>query len=227
MFEGIDRIYHLLLIGQSNGFDEHINDPGMDLLLYVTIFLCVLTILFVGYKISIGREHLTKVTTRWILLISFLFISPIVYLSSMGIAIQNSKSVEFCNSCHPMEAYVDALSETDSEHISALHYQYRWIAEHQCYSCHTDYGLFGAAGSKIDGINHFVSYYIIGYDTPIKIRGTYNNERCLFCHAPVESFQDIDEHQENAEEIRSSDMSCFGADCHVSPHPKEAADGDE
>lgn len=195
-------------------------DPGLSLIKNIALFICIITILIVGYKTLIRRNTLTHPTTKWVLLIAFLILSPLAYFLNLGVAVQESKPVSFCNSCHPMEAYVEDLTNPDSELLAALHYQYRWISDHQCYTCHSDYGIFGDAQAKIAGIRHFWSYYIAGYETPIKIRGTYNNERCLHCHAPVRDYQEVPEHEDNKEAIEASKMSCIGAECHVSPHPK-------
>jgi nitrate/TMAO reductase-like tetraheme cytochrome c subunit len=197
-------------------------DPGMRLISYVALGLCLLTIVLIVYKIIfLRRDASIGITTRWIFLITFIILSPLTYFISFGIGIEKSKPVEFCNSCHIMNSHVDDMKDPDSESIASLHYKYRWISDDQCYTCHSDYGLYGAVGAKFAGVRHILNYYVMGYPKTLEIRGTYNNERCLFCHAPVESYQDIEEHQEYAAEIKSSEQSCFGADCHVSPHPDE------
>jgi len=73
------------------------------------------------------------------------------------------------------------------------------------------------------GLRHVWHYNVGGYEVPLKIRGTYNNQRCLFCHGPVKGFQEESEHEKNMAAIASSQKSCISAACHVSPHPKEAA----
>lgn len=197
-------------------------DPGMRLISYVAFGLCLLTIVLVVYKvITLRRNTSIGVTTRWIFLLTFIILSPLTYFISFGIGIEKAKPVEFCNSCHIMKSHVDDMKDPDSESIASRHYNYRWISDDQCYTCHSDYGLYGAVGAKIDGIRHIMDYYILGYPKKLKIRGTYNNERCLFCHAPVKDYQDVEEHEKYAAEIKSSEQSCFGADCHVAPHPDE------
>ena len=114
----------------------------------------------------------------------------------------------------------------DSEHLAAQHFQYRWIADHQCYTCHSDYGLFGDVEAKLAGLRHVWFYTLGGYEVPLKIRGTYDNQRCLFCHGPVKSYQEIAEHEKNAAAIAASATSCIGGACHVGPHPKAAARGE-
>ena len=185
--------------------------------------LCAIAIGFIVWGIARPGEAKGDPHARWILLIAFLIVSPLAYVLNFGLAIEGSKPVEFCGSCHVMDPYVADLRNPDSELLAAQHYQYRWIADHQCYTCHSDYGLFGDANAKLSGMRHFWHYYIAGWDEPIKIRGTYNNQRCLFCHGPVKGFQEEKAHKANMDAIARSEKSCIGGDCHVSPHPKAKA----
>ncbi|GIW47076.1 MAG: hypothetical protein KatS3mg078_0953 [Deltaproteobacteria bacterium] len=203
-----------------------LQEPGasMGFINWMIIVLCALTIALIAYVLLLrrGRRIVDDSTSKWLLLIALILLSPIVYLVYFGIAFEESKTVSFCNSCHVMNGYVKDLIDPDSETIAALHYQYRWIADNQCFQCHSEYGIFGNLAAKFSGIRHIWSYYIVGYETPIKLRGTYNNQVCLHCHGPVRSFQDVDEHKEYLKDLEANKQSCFGADCHVSPHPKEA-----
>jgi hypothetical protein len=101
-------------------------DPGMKLISYVALGLCILTIVLVLYKIIfLRKDHLIGVTTRWIFLITFIILSPLTYFISFGIGIEKAKPVEFCNSCHIMNSHVDDMKDPTSESIAALHYKYR------------------------------------------------------------------------------------------------------
>lgn len=165
--------------------------------------------------------------TRWFLFMGFVIISPFILLMNYQKGIQESKLNEFCNSCHIMHGYIDDLEDPDSDRLASVHYQYRWISGYQCYTCHSEYGLFCTAKAKLSGIGHIWAQYFVGYDTPLKIRGTYNNNICLHCHGPVLDFQDIEEHEENMDKLEQNLTSCLGADCHVSPHPKNAWETDD
>lgn len=195
-------------------------DPGGTLLRIGVLGLAVLSLAIVAYYTLVRGVRATDVGTRWALMLAFVVLSPLVYFLNAGLAIQGSKPVEFCNSCHVMKPYVDDLENPDSERLAAQHYQYRWIADHQCYTCHSDYGLFGGVEAKLAGLRHYVKYYITGYERPIKILGTYDNQRCLHCHGPVASYREIAEHQKNEHAIATSEMSCLGSNCHVRPHPE-------
>ena len=200
-------------------------EPGSLFVRTAVLILCLIAIALVAWYAILDRRPSADPTMRWVLLVAFLILSPLVFALSFGLAIESSKPNTFCDSCHVMNPYVADLRNEDSEHLAAMHYQFRWIADHQCYTCHSDYGLFGDAGAKLAGLRHFWKYYFTGYDTPLKIHGRYNNERCLFCHGPVKSWREVPEHQKNADAIATSETSCIGANCHVSPHPKQAAAG--
>ena len=199
------------------------DEPGLRTIRIGVFCLCAVALGLVAYCTLFRRSGPMEPATRWMLLVAFLALTPLVYALNFGLAISGAKPVAFCNSCHVMNAYVADLENPESEHLAAQHYQFRWIAEHQCYTCHSDYGLFGDVEAKVAGLRHVWFNYVAGYTTPLKIRGTYNNERCLFCHGPVKAYREVPAHQKNEATIATSETSCIGAKCHVSPHPKSAA----
>jgi hypothetical protein len=47
----------------------------------------------------------------------------------------------------------------------------------------------------------------------LKIRGTYDNQRCLFCHGPVKTYRGVPEHARNAAAIANREFERLaGAD---------------
>ncbi|SRR5579875_1549373 len=225
MLKGIDlfQLAGILLSEKGNAFAP---DAEMGWINRLVMVLCILTILLVGYTIFLrGKNKITDVTSKWLLLIGFIILSPLIYFINFGVSFEETKPVSFCNSCHVMEPFVKDLTDPDSEHVAAQHYQHRWIADNQCYQCHTEYGLFGTAKAKMSGIRHIWKYYIAGYEKPIKLKGTYDNHICLHCHGPVEGYQTVKEHKNYLKDLELNKQSCFSMDCHVSPHPKEAALG--
>jgi cytochrome c nitrite reductase small subunit len=211
----------LVLTQATEGADPC--EPGLNTVRVAALALSLLALGLVGYYTLLRRSQPLEPATRLMLMIGFLVLSPLAYAINFGLAISGAKPVAFCNSCHVMNAYVEDLQNPDSEHLASLHYQSRWIAEHQCYTCHSDYGLFGGVEAKLAGLRHIWFYYVAGYELPLKIRGTYDNQRCLFCHGPVKAYQEVPEHEKNAAAIASSGKSCVDGNCHVSPHPKSAA----
>ncbi len=202
------------------------DEPGFAAIRIAAFVACLAAIGLVARATLAQRSGPMEPAHRWMLLIGFVVLAPLAYLLNAGLAISGAKSVAFCNSCHVMHGYVKDLQDPDSEHLAAQHFQYRWINDHQCYTCHSDYGLFGDVDAKIAGLRHVWFYTLGGYELPLKIRGTYDNQRCLVCHAPVKSYQEIAEHEKNAATIATSATSCIGGACHVAPHPKAAARGE-
>ncbi|MCC6765506.1 MAG: NapC/NirT family cytochrome c [Deltaproteobacteria bacterium] len=214
----------LVITRATDGVD--LGEPGLHTVRAAALALCLLALGVVAYHTLIrpffGSDRMEP-SSRLAMLIGFLFLSPLAYVVNAGLAITGAKPVSFCASCHVMDGYVQDLQNPDSEHLASLHYQFRWINDHQCYTCHSDYGLFGDVQAKIAGLRHVWFNTTGGYELPLKIRGTYNNERCLFCHEPVKAYREVPEHEKNAAKIATSERSCIGGDCHVSPHPKAAA----
>jgi len=207
-----------------NPFEQSVNaanGSGLSLVGWIVLILSFICIFLIIRIIVQDPKKVTKPFGKWLLLLIFFVLSPMIYLLNFTVAVEDSKTVEFCNSCHIMNGYVNDVEDPDSEYLASMHYQYRWIAGDQCFTCHSDYGLFGNAKAKMTGIKHVWAYYT-GYKTPIELYDTYNSHICLRCHAPVISFQEIEEHEENASEIISNEMSCLGMDCHIRTHPDEA-----
>jgi nitrate/TMAO reductase-like tetraheme cytochrome c subunit len=135
---------------------------------------------------------------------------------------QAMETVESCGGCHAMTPFVDDLKDPKSEALAAVHYKNRYIQENHCYTCHTDYGMFGTASAKMAGVGH-IYYYVTGrYTVPIKIASPYPNARCLGCHGESQKFLTSAGHpKEDQPKLVAGAMSCL--DCHGPPHtPKEA-----
>jgi nitrate/TMAO reductase-like tetraheme cytochrome c subunit len=211
-----------LALTQATGGPDP-GEPGLFTIRLVALVLCLVAIGLVAYNTLLQGSRPREPAGRLMLLVGFLVVSPLAYWLNFGLAMDGAKEVSFCNSCHVMNGYVADLENPDSEHLASLHYQSRWIADHQCYTCHSDYGLFGGVEAKTAGLRHVWFYYMGGYELPLKIRGTYDNQRCLFCHGPVKAFREVPEHQKNEAAIATSGKSCVDGNCHVSPHPKSAA----
>lgn len=132
------------------------------------------------------------------------------------------ETVQSCGGCHVMTPYVNDLTDPKSEGLAAVHYKNRYIQENQCYTCHSDYGMFGTAAAKLAGVRH-VYYHVTGsYTLPIKIAAPYPNVRCLGCHGDSQKFVKSEAHAgEVRTQLVSGTASCL--DCHAPAHtPKEA-----
>src|ERR1700687_4728005 len=127
-------------------------------------------------------------TTRGGKILAFvvLFILPVL-CAAMGTSqhIENSKQTKFCLSCHIMEPYGKSLHIDDPSYLAAAHYQnHRVPADEACYTCHTDYAMFGTFTAKLGGLRHLYIYYLGNPPLPqdIKLYKPFNNRECLHCH---------------------------------------------
>jgi cytochrome c nitrite reductase small subunit len=135
---------------------------------------------------------------------------------------EGMETVQSCGGCHPMRPFVNDLTDPKSEGLAAVHYKNRYIQEHQCYTCHSDYGMFGTVAAKLAGVRH-VYYYVTGtYTLPIKIASPYPNVRCLGCHGESQKFLTSAGHPAaDQPQLVAGKVSCL--DCHGPPHtPKDA-----
>ena len=125
---------------------------------------------------------------------------------------------DFCASCHVMEPFVQSLREPDTEHLAGLHVQHGWIRENPCFICHTDYDMMGGARAKVKGLRHLYAFYTKDSKERPSLYNPYPNGNCLSCHKQTVTFDDIEDHIDNMEDILSDDASCM--DCHESAHPQ-------
>jgi cytochrome c nitrite reductase small subunit len=136
--------------------------------------------------------------------------------------VEDSSTVASCGSCHVMEPYVADLRNAASDSLAAVHYKNRYIQEHHCYTCHSDYGMFGTVEAKLAGLGHVVRNTTGAYTLPLKIARPYPNTRCLGCHAESQKFQRSEGHpQETMPTLLSGEVSCL--DCHGPAHPEFTA----
>ncbi len=142
-----------------------------------------------------------------------LFVCPLVLFPIGNFAtFETSKRVEFCHSCHTaMDPYVADMESPQSRTLAARHFVNRYIQDDQCYACHADYGLFGAAKAKVRGLRHLY-YWIEGAptalgDEQIAHYGPYKNSLCLTCHAGSKRFLEVKNgvHRDVARELATTD----------------------
>jgi cytochrome c-type protein NapC len=154
---------------------------------------------------------------------AFLFIVPLFALT-LGVAdhVERSKTTEFCLSCHAMEPYGKSLLVDDRSLIPAVHYQNHLVpADKACFTCHTDYTMYGDVTAKLRGLRHVYVNYIGGVPKKIALYTPYNNRECLHCHLGARSFEEGATH--TAEEgtmakIKANRLSCISSGCHESAH---------
>jgi len=128
--------------------------------------------------------------------------------------------VRGCASCHVMLPMVNDMRDPNSGTLAARHYKNRWIAEDQCYHCHSDYGLAGNLEAKMTGFRHLARYTSRTYHEPIEARVRFNNKNCLNCHAGTPRFEAVQSHKTAHERLVSNQMICLN--CHGQAHPTSA-----
>ena len=171
------------------------------------------------------RPGLTTTRGGKIMAFLLLFGLPLLCLG-MGFSaeMQNSKSTKFCLSCHIMEPYGRSLYIDDLGHLPAAHFQNHLVPPNEaCYTCHTNYAMFGGLKAKLGGLRHIYVYYLGNPPKPadIKLYEPYNNRECLHCHAVARSFEECVVHTSEPSllaNIKSNKTSCLSAGCHQTVH---------
>jgi cytochrome c-type protein NapC len=135
---------------------------------------------------------------------------------------ERSKQTAFCLSCHIMEPYGQSLYVDDPAHIPAAHFQnHRIPADEACYTCHTDYAMYGTLRVKLHGLRHVYVQYLGTAMNPIRLYDPYNNRECLHCHAGARSFEN-DIHMAMMDQIKTNQVSCVSSGCHDTIHNVES-----
>lgn len=136
-----------------------------------------------------------------------------------------AKQTSFCLSCHEMEPYGRSLridSEADG-HLPALHFQNNWVPREQaCFTCHTEYTLFGGVQAKLRGLNHVWVHYVTGPPDEIALYTPYRNQVCLHCHGGARRFEARSDHAEVRADLGSEALAC--TECHEYVHDVRGLD---
>ncbi len=143
------------------------------------------------------------------------------------VLMERSKGVEFCGSCHEtMGPIVESVFE-DNGSLASTHFRGGTVPNSEgCYICHSGYGIWGDFGAKTAGLRHMLNTVTGGFEFPLELRGPFDINACLNCHAETASFRAVEFHQ-NADIQRallSREMGCTGA-CHPPAHPAQALNG--
>ena len=138
----------------------------------------------------------------------------------------------FCGSCHVMTPYTDDSRDPKSKTLAAMHARNDWFGEKNCYTCHTDYGMFGTVTTKISALLHVYHYYATYRSVPleqslgtIRLYKPASNTACLRCHSTsLAGWIEQDDHRGVVEDVRTNQVLCASAGCHGPAHPfsKEA-----
>jgi len=176
--------------------------------------------LFVGFRVHVTRSREGK-----ILAFVALFALPVMAAwAGFSEHMDRAESTKFCLSCHIMTDFGRSLYSDDPSYIPAAHFQNNRVRRDQaCYTCHTNYTMFGTVTAKMHGLRHLWVQYIGTVPKPeaIKLYDAYNNRECLHCHLGARNFEQGSAHNKapgRLSLIKSNKLSCISSGCHEFVH---------
>ncbi len=175
------------------------------------------------------RADVTRARGGKILAFGALCVLPALSLiGGYSTQMDRAQSTAFCLSCHVMNDHGRSLLLNDQGYLAAAHFQNNRVPrDRACYTCHTDYTMFGGVNSKLRGLRHLYVHYIGDEPLPAQIAlyEPYNNRECLHCHQGARSFEEASAHNRTPDalsNITRNALSCTSSRCHDSVHEVEA-----
>jgi cytochrome c-type protein NapC len=138
--------------------------------------------------------------------------------------IERSTSTQFCLSCHVMSDFGKSLYVDDKSYVPAAHFQNNSVPrDHACFTCHTDYTMFGDYKAKWRGVHHVMVQYLGTIPKPadIKLYTPYNNRECLHCHDGARKYEEASSHHKTPDMLAlaaANQLSCMASNCHDIVH---------
>jgi cytochrome c-type protein NapC len=171
------------------------------------------------------RTEMTRARGGKILAFFGLFMLPALSLwDGFSTQLDRAQSTTFCLSCHVMHDFGTSLLVDDPGYLAASHFQNNRVPrDRACYTCHTNYAMFGGIRAKIHGARHVYVQYFGHVPQPDQIRlyEPFNNRECLHCHAGARSFEQASAHRKTPdmlENITANRLSCIASRCHDIVH---------
>ena len=183
--------------------------------------LIVLSAVLIG--VLVARPGVTASRGGKILAFLVLFLLPSLCMT-MGLSseLERSKSTEFCLSCHTMASHGRSLDVDDPTYLAAAHFQNHRVPSGQaCYTCHTNYAMFGGFRAKLNGLHHVYVQYLGKPHDPILLYEPYHNRECLHCHLGARSFEEGSAHTADPDLVpamKANQVSCLSSGCHDVVH---------
>ena len=185
----------------------------------------IIAVFLLGALLMAGLARARPATTAGakLLLFAALFVLPVVGIrAGLQTHLEASKTTEFCMSCHVMEPYGQSLLFEDDSYLPAAHFQNRRIdRDTACFTCHTQYTIFGDLTAKMNGLEHLWVYYTGQTPEKIELYEPYQNRECLHCHIGARRFDEI--HAPEMDALVANNVSCMN--CHGSAHAVHELDG--
>jgi cytochrome c-type protein NapC len=191
----------------------------------VTILSLFTGVVIILAVLTAFRAQLTRVPGGKILAFVTLCILPALAVwTGLHEQLERSTSTRFCLSCHVMADFGRSLYINDKSFIPASHFQNNRVPrEHACFTCHTDYTMFGDYRAKWRGVHHvWVQYFgTVPKPEDIKLYVPYNNRECLHCHLGARSFEEASPHNKDPKmltKVKANQLSCVSSNCHDIVH---------
>ena len=190
----------------------------------------VILILFTAMVAALGlltalRPELTRARGGKILAFFALCILPVLaVMADTNEHLERSTSTKFCLTCHVMADFGHSLYVDDKSYLPAAHFQNSFVPrDHACFTCHTDYTMFGDYKAKFRGLHHVEVQYFGKIPKPadIKLYTPYNNRECLHCHSGARSYEEASPHHKTPDQLTkmaTNQLSCMSSDCHDIVH---------
>jgi cytochrome c-type protein NapC len=190
----------------------------------------VLEILFIAIALLMAvlvcvRVELTRARGGKILAFVTLFLLPLLVMWwGFSEHMERAESTHFCLSCHVMHDFGQSLYVDDPSYLPAKHFQNNLVPrDRACYTCHTDYTMFGSVHAKLRGLRHLYVQYLGKPPLPadIKLYTPFNNRECLHCHAGMRVFLEQARHTKQPDlmaKLNSNQVSCMKSGCHDIVH---------
>ncbi len=192
----------------------------------LSLVLMVFTIIAAGLGLLTAlRPELTRERGGKILAFFTLCILPVLAVwAGAQNHLERATSTEFCLSCHVMEDFGKSLRVDDKSYLPAAHFQNNLVPRgHACFTCHTDYTLFGDYKAKWRGLHHVEVQYFGKIPKPadIKLYTPFHNRECLHCHGGARSYEEASPHHKTADLLdraAANQISCMESGCHDIVH---------
>jgi cytochrome c-type protein NapC len=154
---------------------------------------------------------------RLVLLAGLVALPVTLSAGNLALGFHQSSSTGFCLSCHEMQRHGKSLFVDDRHALAAVHYQNRLVArEGICYSCHSDYAMFGDVKAKLNALRHVWVHYFRPLPAKIELYEPYPNKNCLHCHDDARPFVEAPAHRPVLDAISTGSLSCLS--CHRLVH---------
>lgn len=198
-------------------FPEEKGITAADLLRQIGIVATIAALVGLIVVEFFVKKRIARGSYKWALFVGLFMLPVIAMVGSTTTLMHETTTVESCASCHIMHPFVNDMRQENSSSLAARHFKNKWIAENQCYHCHTSYGIHGTAEAKRDGFRHWLMYVTETWPEPITFKGSYPNSNCLSCHGGNKNFQNVNSHIALREKLGEDEVSCIT--CHGPAHP--------